>query len=284
MKVQNKIKFKQSASETSVLCKYLGLIIGFAIPRDYEYWEIYSILREIDSLVSSPRILKSEINVLENLIMRHNDLYVQYFGYLKPKMHFLIHIPTVINDNGPLVHFWSMANERKNKELQNIATATSSHRDLSQTIAIRIQLQQCYRKEVCDNLMSDICLGTVQNENDVEILLFDNEPPSTTTYNFITKYGKKYSPGTVIVTGYTDNEPIFSKIVQVYGTTNDIRFLISNIEFDIFCRHYYGFRIISISNVATKSIKLEEMLYYHGPCLVAQVKKTQYIATNYCVY
>jgi hypothetical protein len=132
--------------------------------------------------------------------------------------------------------------------------------------------------------MSDISFGPVQNEKDLEILQFDHEPPSTTTYNFITKCGEKYSLGTVIVTRYCDNEPIFGKIIKIYGTAIDIRFIINKIEFDIFYHHYYAFHVVNISDVPTNSIKLDETSYYHDPCLLVTVKESQYIATKYCIY
>ena len=283
-KIQNKIKFKQSAAETSTLCKYLGLIIGSYIPIDYEYWKIYIILRQIHAIVTSPKILKSNISILENLIMKHNNLYIQYFGNLKPKMHFLIHVPRVLRDNGPLVHFWSMANERKNKQLKDIATVTTSHRNMPLTIATRIMLQQCHRKETCENVRNDSILGAVDEDNDYEILQFDSAPPSKTTYKSVIKCGKQYCIGTIIITGYHESEPKFGKIIKIYGNSNDIRFLIGDIIFDIFEHHFQAYRIISISKKPTSFVKLHLTPYFNGPCMIAKVHQDWYLATNYCTH
>ena len=280
-KIKNRIKLKQSASEALTLCKCLGLIIGDLIPEDYCYWKIYLILREIASIITSPRISKSHIAVLEHLITKHNELYLEYFGDLKPKMHFLVHVPTIIIDNGPLVHFWSMGSERKNKNLKEMSNASNSHRNTPHTVAIRIQLQQCYRKEQCSNFLSDISLGSIENQEDYDILKYDKSSSLITTYNNVTKCGKKYSIGNIIISGYENDEPKFSKIIKIYGNSYDIRFLVSDVIHDIFNYHYWAYRIISIENEPCHWIKLNEIPAFHGPCLLTILEKTPYISTNY---
>ena len=128
-KVQNKIKIKQSSAEMLCLSRYLGVIIGDLIPPHNIYWEVYLTFRQIIGIVTAPRFNNmADISNLRLLIRKHNEIYVELFGLLKPKMHFMVHIPEVMLDNGPVIHFWSMPGERKNKELKDTAATKKCYK------------------------------------------------------------------------------------------------------------------------------------------------------------
>ncbi|OXU17211.1 hypothetical protein TSAR_007607 [Trichomalopsis sarcophagae] len=129
--VKNKIKIKQSSAEMLCLCRYLGVIIGDLIPGNNRYWKLYLTLREIIGIVTAPRYNIADISQLRFLVHLHNESYIQLFGKLKPKMHFLIHFAEIMLDNGPVIHFWSMPYERRNKILKEIAISSRSHRNIS---------------------------------------------------------------------------------------------------------------------------------------------------------
>ena len=63
-------------------------MIGNLIPEDGEYWQLYKYLRQIIDIVTSPRIIRSDAKILKALIVNHNQLYLDLFGSLKPKLHF----------------------------------------------------------------------------------------------------------------------------------------------------------------------------------------------------
>ena len=103
------------------LSRYLGLIVGDLVPKENAYWRLYCVLRKIIGIVSSPRIVKSEIYMLKDLIYEHNSQYLSLFGDLKPKMLLMTHCPRLILKNGPLVHYWGMkVFERKNRQMKII--------------------------------------------------------------------------------------------------------------------------------------------------------------------
>lgn len=107
-KIQTKIKLKQSAAEMLCLTRYLGIIIGdLILDKNDSHWKLYLTLRDIVGIVTAPRYLISKISEVTQLIERHNTLYLELFGLLKPKMDFLVHLPQIMLDNGPVVHFWS---------------------------------------------------------------------------------------------------------------------------------------------------------------------------------
>ena len=113
------------------LTRYLGLIIGDLIPEKNTHWKFYRCLRKILGLLIAPQLTNDMILRLQNLIEKHNFLYLQPFGALKPKMHFLLHYGKVIQSNGPVNHFSAMKFERENKKIKEIATGTLSNINLS---------------------------------------------------------------------------------------------------------------------------------------------------------
>ena len=91
-------------------------MIGDLIPDGNKYWELYLILRQIIGIVTTPKFVEADLFNLKDLVKNHNQQYLEFFGELKPKMHYMVHMAEIMRACGPLVHFWSMYEERKNKE------------------------------------------------------------------------------------------------------------------------------------------------------------------------
>lgn len=124
------MKLRHSSAEMLCLLRYFNLIVGDLIPDGNKYWNLYLILRQILGITTAPRFAYADVSHLRHLIKMHNDLYVEYFGSLKPKMHFMTHMPRIMLDNGPLIYFWSMAFKRKNKALKDLSASNNSHRNV----------------------------------------------------------------------------------------------------------------------------------------------------------
>ena len=94
--------------------------------------------------------------------------------------------------------------DRKNKKLKEIALGTTCNMNLPYTIAVRHQLQQCYIKESCQNLMQEVSLGRVKNDNALldmkELIPNISEKSAVITLKSIEILGKKFSAGTIFVT------------------------------------------------------------------------------------
>lgn len=69
---ERKIKFKQSASESMCLLRYLGVIIGQKIPRGNKHWKIYKLPRKIFCIFTYPNFKDSDLAYLDLLISKHN--------------------------------------------------------------------------------------------------------------------------------------------------------------------------------------------------------------------
>ena len=120
-----------SASEMLYLVRYFGPIIEDLIPKDDQSWQVYKYLRQILDIVTSPQIVRSDANVLKNLIQKHNELCVNLVGNSNPKFHNLLHYPTILLQNGPCINFWSMLFESRHRELKaNVQSKSSSKNQL----------------------------------------------------------------------------------------------------------------------------------------------------------
>ena len=55
----------------------------------------------------------------------------------------MTHMSRLMLENGPLIHFWSMSIERKNKNVNEGALSSNSSKKF--TLGIRNQLNLCYK-------------------------------------------------------------------------------------------------------------------------------------------
>lgn len=144
------------------LVRYLNLMIGHLIPRDNVYWKIYRVFRAIIGIVSAPYYVEAKQTYLKDLLHMFNTLVIHNFQDLTHKGHVGCHVPELMSLNGPLIHFWGMTFERKNRELKNVAINTNCTKNLPYTIGIRNQLHMSYVKESATNVQKTYSLGTIK--------------------------------------------------------------------------------------------------------------------------
>lgn len=107
---QKKLGF--SVSKNKNFLKYFGIIISDLVPEGDEYWDLYLHLRNISDILNLRYFRKDNIDLLKTLITEHHALFVKLFGKtLKPKYHFLLHYPRIIELLGPVVLLWCMRME-----------------------------------------------------------------------------------------------------------------------------------------------------------------------------
>jgi len=69
-------------------------------------------------------------------------MYTHFFNdTLKPKHHFLIHYPSIIQQSGPPRHYWCFRFEGKHKELKMYARTTSSRKNITLTLTKKFQFK-----------------------------------------------------------------------------------------------------------------------------------------------
>ncbi|XP_025190996.1 uncharacterized protein LOC112591406, partial [Melanaphis sacchari] len=147
---------KQSASEMLILVRYFGLIIGDLIPIEEPVWVLYITLRKVLDIMLSPALEEESIYLLKTLVAELNELYLKYSkNCLKPKFHFLVHYPSMIQKFGPVSHIWTMRYEAKHRILKICARSSFNRRNLCLTLAIKHQLQlneTFYKGRLCPTI------------------------------------------------------------------------------------------------------------------------------------
>lgn len=140
-----KKKLKMSAREMMTFIEYLPLMIGDFIPSDDIVWNFVINLIEIIDILLCFQINESSILLLQNKIQEHNSTYILLFNdTLKPKMHNLIHYPSVIRQSGPLRNLWCFKFESKHRQFKIYSHVISSRKNICLTLAKKYALKFAY--------------------------------------------------------------------------------------------------------------------------------------------
>ena len=127
-----------SASEMLSFVRHFRIFIGELIPQDDVAWRLYIIIRKITDIVISPSIQIQCSTILRDLIKVHHLLARNALKrHLKPKDHFMIHFPTVMENCGPLVNLWCMRFKEKHYESKLLLSNSCCKKNVCLTVAKR---------------------------------------------------------------------------------------------------------------------------------------------------
>ena len=280
--MRKKLHIKMSASEMLCLVRYFGLIIGDLIPEDDQSWHLYKYLRQILDIVASPQIVRSDAKVLKILIQKHNELYVNLFGNLKPKFHNLLHYPRILLQNGPCINFWSMRFESRHRELKANVQSMSSCKNLLVTIATKQILKVCeviHNIECENSFISFVFLITAT----VKFFFFFffsyfSNVKETKYYNQLQMHGNLYKTGTFFVTNVESSEKEFGAILKIINV-KDLFFHVKIFEEITFDEHYHAY-IVHPKGNDNKFIKYSDLPAI-TPCLSVKNHNTHFVSTRY---
>lgn len=233
-------KLKYSSSEIMWLIRYLPLLIEEWIPDENEFYEFLIILKQLWDVLLLPRITNQTSQILNLLIEKHHRMFLDLFSIpLRPKQHFMIHYPGIMETVGPLIHFWAMRGEAKHKTLKNISKSTTSRKDIGYTIAYRYLLCNANMRSK-KKFISNIELGKkVQPDLDI---LSKLEPPVENINDFkffswVKINEIKYIVGQIVQIGIDDgfDYPIFGQIEAVLFLNSRYSLLMKAFETKYLC-------------------------------------------------
>ena len=276
---KTKIRIKQSAAEATCLTRYLSLIIGDLVPPKNKYYKLYLVLRKILDIVTSSRVTESDAYTLRDLVAKHNEMYQVFYGDLKPKMHFMTHFWRLLLQNGPLIHFWSMPFERKNKQIKDMVVSTECKKNYPLTIGISNQLQMCYLKEFCTNVQRDYKIGTISNKED-KCHIENLAGTDYTCLKYIEILGKTFKKNTVFLVDICGVEyPQFGIVEKIYMFQNDLYIYTKYLRTVSFNKHYHAFEV-SHDLCKYVSLNIKEIPRISPFLLVKKMNKL-YVATRH---
>lgn len=204
---------KYSASQMLCLVRYFGLIVGDVIPENDSRWKLHIYLRELVGILTSPRLTASMIIDVKNIVSNINSFYVEFFEYLKPKFHNLIHYSRILSRTGPCVHFSAMRYESRHRLIKASVVSTSCKKNVIETVAIK---QMLYMYSLYTNYKyRKIELRTIDPESCFLNFATVDQAIDKIVYKEIKINVISYKPGMFIVTNLEEHEVEFGEILKI---------------------------------------------------------------------
>jgi len=215
------------------------------------YWKCFMSLIEIMVICFSSKISTESVVYLRGIIATYLDTYKQlYQARITPKMHYLVHLPSVIMKFGPLIRCWCMRFEAKHSYFKDLSRKMKNFKNLPYSLVFRHQSMQYADNIAIDDqfdsspVMSDdnndLLFGAMKQVNDEQSITYIKntlktfydidivEDDSFFTVNSVTIHGTLYKPGTntYLNTQVIDDSPSFGRLMKIWAVNgNGIFFL-----------------------------------------------------------
>lgn len=204
-------------------------------------------LLDITQILTSQVFTPKLIDYVKYLIENYLENLIKLFECsLRPKHHFLLHYPRIIKVLGPPILLSAFKFEVKLKELKKITRSISSRKNLPQTLATRLQLNNCHRLGSETGLSNRFRIGKTVN---IHISNLPHDILNKTDYicvDYIEINGIRYSNVNVLVSEYIHDNPLLYKVENVYITEeNEIKvyFLCKKFEIIGYNAHFMAYLI-----------------------------------------
>ena len=137
-------KLKYNAAQVRLFLRLLPFILSSLVDEGDVFYNLLTELIAIVQIVFSPVISVDTINILRVLIAEHLSGFKEKFPNINiiPKQHYLIHIPTMIRQLGPLIRHSCFGFESAHNYFKEIARK-QNFKNLSKSLAERCQLNEC---------------------------------------------------------------------------------------------------------------------------------------------
>ncbi|CAN7978987.1 unnamed protein product, partial [Ixodes persulcatus] len=111
-----------------------------------EVWQMYLCLKDIVTMLASPKLHVTQIAYLRVLIDDYLSRRVHLFPDipLKPKHHYLRHYPDLCYEFGPLSHLSTLRFESKHSYFKRIIRSTQNFKNITYSMATKHEMLQSY--------------------------------------------------------------------------------------------------------------------------------------------
>jgi hypothetical protein len=107
-------------------------------------WKSWLVMRTIVQLIDQKLMGVKDVEHLDMAIRAHAMLYkAAWPSRLRPKLHFLAHIPLEVLLCGPASHYWCFAFERKNMDVKR-AVEASNYKDAAGSAMETLSVRQAF--------------------------------------------------------------------------------------------------------------------------------------------
>lgn len=244
-----KMRFRCTAAEMHTLMINFPLLIGDVIPVDDKLWNLYLLLRQILSIVTSNEVHKDYTNLLKHLISQHHSLYIENFGPLKPKLHFMVHYPRIMAEIGSLRGIWCMRLEAKHSFFKKTAKAITCRINLIQSLCIKHQLHIANILANFETFKNEPLNGPTERLSETSLIekykIIENcDNDNLFVTSWVKFKGLKFKPNVVIQSDKQEDEaPLFALINYILCTENGYVFCCQRLTNKGFDFHFHSFEV-----------------------------------------
>lgn len=244
-----KVTFKMSSAQMWAWFRFLPASIGSRVPKDSEHWRLMTMLQEIVDIVLAPVIRDSTLFYFESVYAMFIELLKNLYPCksITPKIHFLVHFPTIVRKNGPMRNFWAMNFERLNGSFRRPAHIMNNFRNPPFTLSKKQQFSSleailsrdfmAHRSEIC-NVTQLKC--SKYPSIDFEPYFCEPGQSSVSVTNFARANGTDYKKGYFVVVDRDERGLFFGKIDTILCENIDRPLLLLNLyNTKLFENHLY---------------------------------------------
>ena len=234
---KNNFSLRQSAAQMISLIRNLPTIIGEKIPLSDENWHSILVLLKICQIALAPVVTHDTVPYLR--VLTEEKLYLLTKLYpessLKPKMHYLIHLPSQMERYGPLIHSWTMRHEAKLSFIKR-ASRRGNFKNICFTVVKHHQLWLCYNSTCVPHLIypplehspkkTESLLRDERDHIQTQIAVTNNFSADCTLTrpDWVKYHNSVYRHGSYVLMERHEITPVFGKVLDIVVIlkTNDI--------------------------------------------------------------
>ncbi|XP_033222722.1 uncharacterized protein LOC117176577 [Belonocnema kinseyi] len=262
---------KMSGSEMMTFWTYAPIMFGRFIQEDNVFWQVFIKLRRILAILMSKQFDFECFDYLDNLITEHHAQYIELFGPLKPKHHFMVHCSLVISMMGPLEQLQAMKDESKHRKSKLTSNSVSTRVNICKTIAIKQQLMFSNRLLLNKGFDLGFSSGRLEElsgtTSDALFNVMNCETNDFLTADFVKVFNTQYKIEFTVIINLRDDFPVFAKIREILISykNNDAIFFCDVYKSMGFCEHFYAYHLVK---TAKKQFVKQSDLWNYIPVLM----------------
>lgn len=158
----------QNGSQSICLFRHLPFIL-YKFKGDSNFislWKCVQYLLQIMVIVYSHVISEKNVECLEKLIAHFlKSILATFKEPLIPKLHFLLHYPSIIRMVGPVIYMSTMRYEAKHQFFKNIIKKTKNLRNINKSLALKHEQNLCVQGVTCDDKITTAKCKPISLEN-----------------------------------------------------------------------------------------------------------------------
>ena len=137
------------AVQVWTLLRMIPLLVPFGrVQHENKFWNLLLLLREVVNWACKPFYDNSDVVFMDDCIVEYFNLRNECFpGSLKPKHHYVFHIPMLTLLCGPLIKLWTLRFESKHSYFKSCLRSLKNYINITKTLAESHQLLQAMYSE-----------------------------------------------------------------------------------------------------------------------------------------